>query len=137
MPKQQEEKCRQNEKILICLLQLPDDEGILSRVVSIDLFQLTYFNNAGEQVTNIHQLHCARGGVDVVFLRPTTLCQRKKFLFRFFFLKKKNIQSIKDVTHFFEIFYPSLPLVTHFTKYAYGVTSPFGKWVTSFMDGPL
>ena len=44
---------------------------------------------------------------------------------------------------FFEIIDPSLPLVTHFTKYSYGVTSPFGrsplppKWVMSFIDGPL
>ena len=28
---------------------------------------------------------------------------------------------------FFKIFDPSLPLVTHFIKYAYGVTSPFGR----------
>ena len=28
---------------------------------------------------------------------------------------------------FFEIFYLSLPLVTHFTKWAYEVTSPFGR----------
>ena len=27
----------------------------------------------------------------------------------------------------FEIFGPSLPLVTHITKYVYGVTSPFGR----------
>ena len=47
--------------------------------------------------------------------------------------------SINDIAHFLKIFDPSLPLVTHFTKYAYGVTSLFGrspKWVTSFMDGP-
>ena len=29
---------------------------------------------------------------------------------------------------FFEIFYPSLSLVSHFTKYAYGVTSPFDRY---------
>ena len=44
---------------------------------------------------------------------------------------------------FFEIFDPSLLLVTHFTKQAYRAMSPFGsppsslaKWVTSFMDAP-
>ena len=35
---------------------------------------------------------------------------------------------IKEVTHFLRFFYPSLPLITrHFTKKAYGVTSPFGR----------
>ena len=35
--------------------------------------------------------------------------------------------SINDVTHFLRFLTPSLPLVTHFTKYAYGVTSLFGR----------
>ena len=35
--------------------------------------------------------------------------------------------SINDGNPFFEIFDPSLPLVTHFTKWAYGVMSPFGR----------
>ena len=61
-------------------------------------------------------------------------------LFKF---AEKQAQSINDVAFFFEIIDPSLPLVTHFTKQAYGVTSPFGrsplppKWVMSFIDGPL
>ena len=51
--------------------------------------------------------------------------------------------SIINVTHFLRFLTPPFPLVTHFTKQAYGVTSPFGrslltsKWVTSFMDGHL
>ena len=49
---------------------------------------------------------------------------------------------INDINHF-EIFDPSLPLDTHFTKYSNGVSSPFGrsylppKWMTSFMVSPL
>ena len=43
---------------------------------------------------------------------------------------------------FLKIFDPSLILVTHFTKWAYGVTSTFSrsplpfKWLTSFIDSP-
>ena len=58
------------------------------------------------------------------------------------FVKMRRILSINDVTHFLRFLTPPFPLVTHFIKQAYEVTSPFGrspsppKWVTLFMDSP-
>ena len=50
---------------------------------------------------------------------------------------------MNDVTHFFEIFHTTLPLVIYLTKQAYGVMSTFGrfpllpKWGDAIFGGPL
>ena len=36
--------------------------------------------------------------------------------------------SINDVTHFFDIFYPSLPFVTHFTKWQHLLADTPSTW---------
>ena len=52
-------------------------------------------------------------------------------------------QTIIDVIHFLRFLTPPSPLVTYFTKKAFGLMSPYGgsplspERVTSFMEGPL
>ena len=44
-----------------------------------------------------------------------------------FYGKSMNLGPSIMMSPFFEIFDTSLPLVTHFSKLTYGVTSPFGR----------
>ena len=75
----------------------------------------------------------------LLVFNPEHMCRGYTFFKMFKYVKGP---SANDITHLLIFLTPSLPFVTHFTKQAYGVSSPFGrsslppKWVTSFMDGP-
>ena len=53
--------------------------------------------------------------------------QMRKFYHFFFRLMIDKGPFTNDVTHFLRFLTPFLPLVTHFTKLAYELMSPFGR----------